>query len=131
MKKFKVYIASPYINGHQADNVRLQVDVKHILLKLGQIPFAPLLGHFFELIYPQNRYNYNMLEWDLEWLKVCDMVVRIHSKYDNGDEIPSSGAERECEEAKSLGIPVIQFNDINELKKFFNKKKNLKDLQKS
>lgn len=127
--KYKIYIASPYTNGNQIDNVRLQIDAKHKLLKLGQIPFAPLLGHFFELVYPQKYNNHNMLEWDIFWLKTCDIVVRIHPRDENGEELPSPGADTECEAAQESNIPVYHFEDLKDMESFFKTKKNLKKIQ--
>jgi len=49
VKKQKVYICSPYTNGWMPDNVRLQLEAKHILLDYGFIPFSPLENHFAEI----------------------------------------------------------------------------------
>jgi hypothetical protein len=112
MKKYKVYIASPYTNGWMPDNVRLQLEAKHILLEYGFIPFAPLENHFCEIY--KHRGEVDWLNWDLEWLKVCDIVVRLHTKKDNVD-IPSPGCDKEELTAKNNKIKMLHFNDLNEL----------------
>lgn len=112
MKKYKVYIASPYTNGWMPDNVRLQLQAKHILLDYGFIPFAPLENHFAEIF--QARKDKEWLNWDLEWLKVCDIVIRLHT-YVNDVELPSPGSDIEIQTAKDNNIPVRDFKSIKEL----------------
>lgn len=116
MKKEKVYIASPYSNGWQADNVRRQLEAKHILMDHGFIPFAPLENHFCEIY--QHRPEHEWFEWDLEWLAVCDILVRIRAFDSKGDEIPSPGADKEEQYARDLGLSVYVFNNLEELKAF-------------
>jgi len=99
----KIYIASPYTNGNQAENVRAQLDVFHLLLKAGYIPFAPLLSHFVEIVHP-HLYD-DWMVYDLAWLSVCDGVLRLPGE--------SPGADVEVEHAKKLNIPV--FYSINDL----------------
>lgn len=48
----KVYIASPYTIGSKERNVMKQISVFHILAAHGHVPFAPLLGHYVDLVYP-------------------------------------------------------------------------------
>ena len=93
----KVYIASPYTIGDVAVNVRFQIDVADELIGLGFAPFVPLLCHFQHMVNPR-LYD----EWmglDLEWLGVCDCVLRV------GGE--SRGADIEVAKAEELGIPVF------------------------
>ena len=115
MKKLKVYIASPYTNGWMPDNVRLQIEAKHILMDYGFIPFAPLENHFSEIF--RSRSEGEWLEWDLEWLKACDIIVRIRTKR-NGVEINSPGADLEINTAHANNIRVYEFADLEELKKW-------------
>lgn len=118
-KKLKIYIASPYTNGWQPDNVRRQLEAKHILMDHGFVPFAPLENHFGEIY--KHRSEHDWFEWDLEWLEVCDMLVRIKG-YHNGEEIKSTGADLEVKRAKELNIPVLVFNDLEELKAWASQK---------
>ena len=113
-RKIRIYIASPYSNGWHADNVRRQLEAKHILMDNGFVPFAPLENHFSE-IYRHRREN-EWLNWDLEWLSVCDILVRIRAFYSNGNEIPSAGVDIEVERANNLNIPVFVFENIDHLK---------------
>lgn len=94
----KVYIASPYTQGDQAVNVKAQMDTFIDLLDLGYIPFAPLLTHFVHMAHPR-PYN-AWTSYDDEWVKVCDVVLRLSGE--------SKGADNEVRLAESLGIPVVR-----------------------
>jgi len=121
MKKLKVYIASAYSNGWMPDNVRRQIEAKHILMDYGFIPFAPLENHFSEIF--KHRKESDWMEWDLEWLKVCDILIRIRS-YENNNEVISPGSDKEMEIAKQNDILIFQFNSLKDLEhwaKHFNK----------
>lgn len=101
----KVYIASPYTIGSKERNVMKQISVFHILAAHGHVPFAPLLGHYVDLVYP---FSYDFwLKWGLEWMKTCDCVLRLAGE--------SPGADKEVAEAEKLGIPV--YYSIGELLK--------------
>lgn len=114
--KIKVYIASPYTNGWAATNVRRQLQAKHILLDNGFCPFAPLENHYAEIF--QHRPEHEWFEWDLEWLKVCDILVRIRPSDKDGNEIPSRGSDQEVETAIENNIEVYQFKTLEELKEW-------------
>jgi len=113
-KKAKVYIASPYTRGRQADNVRRQVEAKHILLDHGYVPFAPLLNHYAEIY--RHREEEEWFQWDIEWLLVCDVLVRITAYDENGIEVPSIGADEEVKIAMENDIPVYVVHSIDDLK---------------
>jgi len=101
----RIYIAGPYSKGDVALNVKKAMDCANELINLGFAPFCPHLTHFLHM---NNWQPYEKwLEIDAEFVKVCDSVLRIP-----GD---SSGADKEVELAKSLGIPV--FFSVGELKK--------------
>lgn len=112
MTKIKLYIASPYTNGWMPDNVRLQLEAKDILMNYGFVPFAPLVNHFSE-IYKHRKEN-EWLEWDIEWLKTCDILVRIRSKR-NGLEIPSPGSDKETLTARENNILIVELETLEEL----------------
>ena len=103
----KVYLASPYSIGDQAVNVKLQIDTANKLMDAGYAPFAPLYHHFQHMVHPRPYHDW--VKIDLEWVKVCDCVIRLPGK--------SKGADGEVEFAKSLGIPV--FYSIDEVVKYF------------
>lgn len=110
----KIYIASPYRLGDTAVNVKRQMDIADKLIENGFNPFIPLLYHFQHMVHPRTPNEW--LDIDLEWVKICDCVLRL-----NGE---SSGADIEVEYANSQGIPVYFSHDDNidyeELKRFIN-----------
>lgn len=114
MENIRVYIASPYTNGWTSDNVRRQLDAQHILMDYDFSAFAPLICHFSEI--HKHRPEKEWFKWDLSWLKVCHVLVRIRVYGKNGDEINSNGADEEMVLAKKWGIPVFEFKNLNELK---------------
>lgn len=114
--KPKVYIASPYTKGDVAVNVKTQLDCVDELMNLGYAPFAPLYSHFQHMAHPRPYEDW--LSIDLEWVASCNILLRLPGE--------SSGADREVEHAKSLGIPVVY--GVDELLQWTseqtNKKKN-------
>lgn len=92
----KMYIACPYSKGDAAVNVRNAILVADQVAGLGWAPFIPVLTHFWHMLSPHD-YEFWMKQ-DMEWLKLCDAVVRL------GGE--SAGADREVRYAISKGIPV-------------------------
>lgn len=110
MKKIKVYIASPYTIGDVAINVRNSIDAFNELIKNGFIPFSPIgMSHFIHIIHPLGYEEW--MEFDFEWLKSCDALLRLSGK--------SSGADREVDCAKENNIPV--FYSIDEIIKYYKK----------
>lgn len=104
----KVYIASPYSTGDQAINVRRQIDAANELMNAGFLPFTPLLTHFQHMVHPRSYEEW--LDYDLEWLKVCNAVLRLDGQ--------SNGADIEVKTATKHQIPV--FFSIDHLKEYFN-----------
>ena len=92
----KVYIASPYTLGDVAVNVKRQLDIADELMNKGFVPFAPLYSPFQHMAHPGPYEDW--IKIDLEWVKVCDCVLRLEGK--------SSGADGEVKLAKELNIPV-------------------------
>jgi len=97
----KVYIAGPYSKGDVAQNVRRAIEVADILVTHGYTPYIPHLTHFWHMVCPR-PYDF-WLDYDNEWLKLCDAIYRIPGE--------SSGADKEVKLATQLGIPVFE-NDI-------------------
>ncbi len=93
----KVYIASPYTQGDVAVNVKTQLDYHDKLMSHGFTPFAPLLTHFVHMAHPRKYKDW--LKHDLEWLKVCDVMLRLPGE--------SHGADIEEEYCKNNNIPVF------------------------
>jgi len=91
-----VYIASPYSEGDIAVNVKRQIDAASDLIGYGLVPYAPLLSHFLHIVHPQPYEKW--LEVDLEWVKRCDIFLRLEGK--------SKGADIELQLAKSLNKKI-------------------------
>jgi len=92
----RVYVSGPYAKGDAAENVRRAILAADELLRAGHAPFCPHLSHFWHLLCPKPREAW--LEYDLEWLRACDAVVRLPGE--------SEGADAEVEAAREMGIPV-------------------------
>lgn len=92
-----VYVAGPYTNPDPCENTYKAVEVGDKLLAMGFAPFIPHLSHFWHTMSPK---PYSVwMDYDLEFLKVCDFVYRMPGA--------SSGADKEVALAKELGIPVV------------------------
>lgn len=94
----RVYVAGPYTHGDVAVNVKTALDAAIALLDAGFAPYVPHLTHFLHMMHPRPYKDWIAL--DLEWLPVCDALIRLHGE--------SPGADREVAEAQRLGIPVYQ-----------------------
>ena len=105
--KTKVYIASPYTVGDVAVNVKRQLDAANMLMDLGFTPFVPLYSHFQHMVHPRPYQEWLYL--DLEWLPVCDVILRLPGE--------SKGADIEVQKAKELNKPVVY--SIDELLRDF------------
>lgn len=91
-----VYIACPYTNGDVAVNVRESIIATDKLRALGFLPFNPQFTHFWHLLVP-HTYEY-WTKMDMEWLGVCDCILRLPGE--------SSGADEEVKKMRELGKPV-------------------------
>jgi hypothetical protein len=91
-----VYVASPYTLGDKLANVHVSMDAANELVKLGHIPYLPLLTHYWDE-YSAKPYNF-WLEYDLTFLPICHAVLRLPGE--------SHGADGEVTAAQKLGIPV-------------------------
>jgi len=111
-RKPKVYIAGPYTKGDVALNVKNAVGLADRLVGYGCIPFVPHFLHFWHMMFPHKDEQY-WLDYDNEWLLVCDALFRIP-----GD---SKGAEAEVELARQSGIPV--FHTLFDLSCWFQARK--------
>jgi nucleoside 2-deoxyribosyltransferase len=103
-KKIKVYVAGPYTKGDPAANVRTAILAGNELYDVGFVPFIPHLNHLWHMLEPRPYPEW--LAYDMEWLDVCDVVLRLPG--------PSYGAQREVERAREQGKPV--FHSIEDLK---------------
>jgi len=103
----KVYIASAYTIGDTAINVKVQMDMAENLMNFGFAPFVPLYSHFQHMMHPRPQEEW--LNFDLEWVKTCDCLLRLPGH--------SIGADIEVEHAKKHNIQI--FYSIEELVKFY------------
>ncbi len=110
----KVYIASPYTNGDVGLNVNRQINCANTLIGLGYAPYVPLLSHYLnmKMLQPYNKW----LELDLEWLELCDCLLRLYGH--------SKGADLEVVEMHKKNKPV--FYNLNELNKYYKEKERTK-----
>ena len=97
MRRVKVYIASPYRLGDKQFNVDRQIAMFDKLMKLGFVPFAPLLNHYVDIQFQHTEEEW--LEYDFEWMACCDCVLRLDGQ--------SSGADEEVERHNQYGKPVF------------------------
>jgi hypothetical protein len=102
-RKMKVYIASPYTKGDIAVNVKRQIDCTDELLTLGFVPYTPLYSHFQHMAHPRPYQDW--IDLDLEWIGVCDCLLRLDGE--------STGADNEVKLAYELGKQV--FYSIDDL----------------
>ena len=117
-ERIRIYIASPYTNGDKQKLTDLQVEAAAELLKLGFNPYAPLLSHYIST-FAKDMDQFPWVEVDIEWLKICDLVIRLHPKDIKGNDIPSKGADEEEVYARKNGIPLIHFDTISEMIRYF------------
>lgn len=97
-KSKKVYIASPlFSSGRVSFNIHKALTTAENLRRIGFLPFVPHLFFFWDFLYPDSNTNY-WLEMDKEWLKECDILLRLDGK--------SDGADKEVKWAKEFNIPI-------------------------
>jgi len=93
----RIYLSAPYSSGKLRWTERM-LALGSALLDRGHAPFVPHLTHFWDYVHPQSYETW--LAYDLEWLRQCDLVIRLEGH--------SPGADREVEEALRCGIPVVK-----------------------
>jgi nucleoside 2-deoxyribosyltransferase len=106
-KPIKIYLAGPLTNGNISHNVNQAMLLTDVLLNKGFVPFCPHLLYFQHCAFWRSYQAW--LDYDLEWLKVCDVVFRMEGE--------SSGSDKEVLLAKSLNIPV--FTSLYELEQTY------------
>ena len=93
----KVFISSPYSEGNQAENVKVQMDAANELISAGFAPYMPLYTHFLHIVYPKDYFTWIKLH--IEYLLLCDVVLRLPGI--------SKGSDYEVATAAQNGIPVF------------------------
>lgn len=102
----KIFVSGPYTKGDVAINVKKAMDMCNTLINLGYAPFCPHLTHFLHINNPLPYEKW--LELDIEYLKICDGLIRMEGK--------SEGADKEVEFANENNIQV--FYSIGDIKKY-------------
>lgn len=106
-ERLRIYIACPYSKGDIAMNVRNACLAADEVAAKGHYPFIPILTHFWHMINP-HPYEF-WLDQDMEWLKVCDAVLRLPGE--------SVGADKEVAWAQEHGLmiyhSVFEIPDVN------------------
>lgn len=92
----RVYVAGPYTLGDVVLNVRAAVLAGDRLLAAGHTPYVPHLTMFWHAIVPRPVEDWYNL--DLQWLEVCDVLVRLPGE--------SKGADAEVAAAHEMGIEI-------------------------
>lgn len=95
--EMRIYIAGPYTNGDVAVNVKKAIEAGDFVCRyLGHAVFIPHLTHFWHMLIPGD-YEF-WLRVDVEWLEVCDAVLRLPGE--------SKGADREVKLARGMGKSI-------------------------
>jgi hypothetical protein len=94
-RRLRVYVAGPISSDPMLGVARATAISRDIFLD-GMAPFVPHWDAFWFL--GEGHWK-EYLEFDLEFVSVCDAVYRL------GGE--SKGADKECAVAEHLGIPVF------------------------
>lgn len=79
----RIYVAGPYTHGDQAVNARNAIFAGNACRLYGHVPFIPHLTMFWHMIAPHD-YQFWM-DYDLEWLSICDAVLRLPGESEGAD----------------------------------------------
>lgn len=94
-RRLRVYVAGP-ISSNVFEGVARGFAAGRQMFLDGLAPFVPHWDAYWFL--PEGNWN-PYLEYDLEFVSVCDAVYRLAGE--------SKGADLECRVAQELGIPVF------------------------
>mgnify|MGYP003395547670 FL=1 len=98
----RIFVSGPYTSGDVAVNVKNAIDAASKLMDAGYAVYLPHLSHFWHLVSPRPYQDW--LKLDLEWLKLCDAIVRLDGQ--------SPGADGEVNFAKENGKPVYTLKEL-------------------
>lgn len=101
MKKIRVYIAGPYSKGNVGGNMSNAMNMWHELRDAGFSPYCPHLTHFLNIHRPRSHEEW--LEYDFEWLDLCDAFIRIPGESSGSDEEEALAHDLNfCEQFKKI-----------------------------
>jgi hypothetical protein len=93
-----IYVAGPYSKGDPIINTRKAIEAGNLLREMGFVPFIPHLTLLWHLVSPHDiEYWY---EYDNEWLKRCDSLLRLPGE--------SPGADNEVNLMVEMGKPIYK-----------------------
>lgn len=92
-----IYVAGPYTKPEPVENVHRAIRIGDALWDHGVIPIVPHLSMLWQMVRPRSYDEW--LEYDFHLLARCDAVLRVRGE--------SVGADREVQQAKATGQPVI------------------------
>jgi hypothetical protein len=98
-RRLRVYVAGP-ISSNVFEGVQRGVAAGRQMFLDGLAPFVPHFDAFWWL--PDGNWR-AYLEYDLEYVSICDAVYRLEGE--------SKGADLECRIAEEHGIPVFYESD--------------------
>ncbi len=95
----RVYVAGPMSWGNVPLNIQKGIEAGTQLIQAGHAPFVPHQSHLWALMIPEGTVTHeDWLEYDREWLLLCQAMIRIPGK--------SRGADQEERWARRHGIPI-------------------------
>jgi len=109
----KVYIASPYWHENyivRCENVMNQIHVANTLIDAGYAPFWPLHSHFVA-----QRYARAESEWlalSCEWVKQCDVLLRLRGESKGADEEVALAHDYEIEVYYDMEVMFKEFPSV-------------------
>lgn len=99
IRRTRVYVAGPITSsGNLLLNVRRALYTGTDLLKRGFAPYVPHLTCYWEIVAPEDFTYEDWLGLDVEYLSVCDCLLRLDGV--------SAGADREAALMRELNKPV-------------------------
>ena len=98
----RIFVSGPYTSGDVAVKVKNAIDAASKLMDAGYAVYLPHLSHFWHFVSPRPYQDW--LKLDLEWLKLCDAVVRLPGY--------SPGADSETKFAQESGMSIYTLEEL-------------------
>jgi len=114
-KTIRVYVAGPFTNGNQFENVRAAILIADQLAAEGFVPYIPHLTAFWHFVKPHTHADW--VSYDLQWLVCCDCLFKVVS------DVDSVGVSEEETKAREQGKPI--FHTIPEIRRHYGKEVSL------